>query len=119
MLQSSRNSSDIEGAYAFGFIAGIGSFIFTPLVLIVAFAHVMNARPLTLRQYLAAFFVVSVPTLSFQAVAISVSFLPLFLGSWVLEEPDPIAIAALALFGSAIYACAALAAYYGLLNRKG
>lgn len=110
LVNMSKSSTDLEGAYAFGALAGMASFALTPLS--VAFVLRKTMRHVSLTWYLVLLVVVSLPALSFQVFAFSASFMPGFFGSWIYQGPPSISVYAwLALPAILLYSGISLAAY--------
>lgn len=106
-IAENAKASDLEGALLYAALLGIGSFLVTgPLA--AAQLRLLPHLPLGLRAYVFIYYAISLPTLIFQAVALSSSFLSTFVPGAGLVSNTARTMLLTGLLGAGLYALCAV-----------
>jgi hypothetical protein len=80
---------DLEGALFLAGFAGLAATLLTAPLTIVVLGKLGALERISLVRYIGLILLFSIPALAFETYAVSASAMGLFVGGWVVQEPEP------------------------------
>jgi hypothetical protein len=108
LVSRTTGPSVLEGAFAWTALAGVGSFLVTGPLAAAQLRLAPREEKLGLVTYTIIYYIISAPTLTFQAIALSSSFLSGLLPGGLFVSNTARTVALTALLGAVAYAVFAL-----------